>query len=361
MEKVKNDFILERSYPVELEESMPNTYRWGILGAGWIASCFSAQVIKAGGEISAIASRDLKKAVAFQTLFPSIEKAYGSYEALMEDPDIDVIYIATPHAQHYEWAMKCLQHNKPILIEKAFTQNATQAKEIFELAKSKKLFVMEAFWTRFLPHIRKIKELVDSGAIGEIVQLIADHGVYFPFDPQHRLYAPELAGGALLDLGVYPISFVQFLLGNPTRILATGSASPTGVDSNDAVIFEHDNGKGALAVLSFGTLASSPVTAAICGTKGRIEIHRQFYRPSDFTVYYNDGATYKYISKTHENYDIGRDGLYGMHFEAAEVQRCLAAGKIESSIMPWQDTLSVMQTMDDIRNQIDLRYEGEVE
>ena len=359
MEKVKNDFILERSYPVELEESMPNSYRWGVVGAGWIASCFSAQVIKAGGNISAIASRNLDKAQEFQALFPSIEKAYGSYEALMADPDIDVIYIATPHAQHHEWAMKCLQHNKPILVEKSFTQNYAQAKEIFDLAKVKNLFVMEAYWTRFLPHIRKVKELVDGGAIGEVVQVIADHGVYFPFDAKHRLYAPELAGGALLDLGVYPISFAQFLLGNPTKILAAGSASPTGVDSNDAVILEHDNGKGALSMLSFGTLASSPVTAAICGIKGRIEIHRQFYRPSDFTVYYNDGSTFKYVSKTHENQNTGRDGLYGMHFEAAEVQRCLAAGEIESSVMPWQDTLSVMKTMDTIRQQLEFKYEGE--
>ena len=270
MKNVKKEFLPARSFPVQLDESMPNTHRWGILGAGWIASCFSAQVIKAGGNIAAVGSRDLQKAQAFQREFPSINKAYGSYEELMSDPDIDVIYIATPHAQHHEWAMKCLQHDKPILVEKAFTQNYRQAKEIIDLAKEKNLFVMEAYWTRFLPHIIKVKELIDKGEIGDIVQIIADHGVSFPYDPKHRLYAPELAGGALLDLGVYPISFVQYLLGNATRILAAASASPTGVDSNGAAIFEYGNGTGALALLSFGSLASSPVTAAICGTKVRI-------------------------------------------------------------------------------------------
>ena len=359
MEKVKQEFLLDRSYPVQLEEQMLDSHRWGILGAGGIASCFAAQVIRAGGNIAAVGSRDLQKARAFQREFPSVEKAYGSYEELMQDPDIDVIYIATPHAQHHEWAMKCLQHNKPILVEKAFTQNYKQAQEIFDLANEKQLFVMEAYWTRFLPHVIKVKEIIDEGGIGDVVQIMADHGVCFPYDPNHRLYAPELAGGALLDLGVYPISFVQFLLGAPSRILAAGSASPTGVDSNDAVILEYENGRGALAVLAFGSLASSAVTAVICGTKGRIEIKRQFYRPSDFTVYYNDGSVLEYVSKTHEKSEGGRSALFGMHFEAAEVQRCLLEGRMESSVMPWEDTLSVMKIMDDIRRQLDFRYEGE--
>lgn len=359
MKKVKEEFLLDRSYSVVLEETMPATHRWGVLGTGWVADCFSTQVIKAGGNIAGIGSRDIKKAQEFQRMHSSIEKAYGSYEELIEDSDIDVIYIATPHAQHHEWAIKCLQGGKPILVEKAFTQNYKQAEEILTLAKEKNLFVMEAYWTRFLPHIMKVKELIDRGDIGDIVQIMADHGVCFPFDPKHRLYAPELAGGALLDLGVYPISFVQFLLGNPTRIRAAGSATPTGVDSNDAAIFEYEDGKGALALLSFGSLSSSPITAAICGTKGRIEMRRQFYRPSDFTVYYNDGSTFEYVSKTHERYDRGIDGLYGMHFEAAEVQRCLDAGKLESAVMPWKDTLAVMKIMDDIRQQLDFRYKGE--
>lgn len=356
MEYVKKELVPARSYPVHLDEKMPNTHIWGILGAGGIANSFAAQVIQAGGHIAAVGSRDLRKAQAFQAKFPSIHQAYGSYEELMKDPDIDVIYIATPHAQHHEWAIKCLQHNKPILVEKAFTQNYKQAKEILDLAREKNLFVMEAYWTRFLPHIRKVKELIEQGEIGDIVQIIADHGVCFPYDPEHRLYAPDLAGGALLDLGVYPISFVQFLLGNPTRIIATGSATPTGVDSNGAAILEYENGRGALAILAFGSLASSPVTAVICGTKGRIEIHRQFYRPSDFTIYYNDGSTFKYVSKTHES---DKGGQFGMHFEAAEVQRCLLEGKVESSIMPWKDTLSVMSIMDEIRRQLNFTYSGE--
>ncbi|MDR1017905.1 MAG: Gfo/Idh/MocA family oxidoreductase [Lachnospiraceae bacterium] len=357
MEQVKKEFLLSRSYPEEYDDSMSADYKWGILGTGWIASCFTAQVIKAGGKVYAVGSRTLDKAEDFKGKFKDIEKAYGSYKELMEDPDVDVIYIATPHAQHYQWAMECLKHNKPLLVEKAFTQNYKQAKEVLDLAKEKNLFVMEAYWTRFLPHILKIKELVDKGEIGDIVQIIADHGVCFPYDPKHRLYANDLAGGALLDLGVYPISFTQFFLGNPSKIMAMGSSSPTGVDSNDAVIFGYEEGHGAIASLSFGSLAASPVTAAICGTKGKIEIKNQFYRPSDFIVYYNDGSTFNYVSNKHE-YDEA-DGLYGMHFEAAEVQRCLKEGKLESDIMPWKDTLSVMKIMDDIRRQLDFTYEGE--
>jgi predicted dehydrogenase len=142
IENVKKEFALGRSYPVQLDEKMPNTQKWGILGSGWIASCFSTQVIEAGGNIAAVGSRDLKKAQAFQREFPSIEKGYGSYEELIKDSDIDVVYIATPHAQHHEWAMKCLQHNKSILVEKAFTQNYKQTKEILDLAKEKNLTVM---------------------------------------------------------------------------------------------------------------------------------------------------------------------------------------------------------------------------
>lgn len=359
MEKLKKEFFPSRSFPIELNEQMPATHRWGILGAGGISRTFSWQVIQAGGNIAAVASRSLEKAKSFQAEFPSIEKAYGSYEALMEDPDIDVIYIATPHAQHYEWAMKCLEASKPILVEKAFTQNHQQAKAIFDLAEKKNLFVMEAYWTRFLPHIRKVKEFIEQGEIGDVVQVMADHNVYFPFNPDHRLFDPALAGGALLDLGVYPVSFVQYLLGNPTRILATAAAAPTGVDASGAAIFEYENGRGALAMLSFGSLTSSPVTAAICGTKGRIEIKRPFYRPSDFTVYYNDGSTFEYTSKTHEKTGQGYKGLHGMHFEAAEVQRCLTQGKTESAVMPWKDTLAVMKIMDDMRRQVGFVYEGE--
>jgi predicted dehydrogenase len=205
---------------------------------------------------------------------------------------------------------------------------------------------MEAMWTRFLPHNREVKEIVESGKIGDVVALFADHGQLMKFDPAHRLFNPDLAGGALLDLGVYPVSFAHYILGTPSAITAKGLAAPTGVDASLAMVFEYGN--TAQAVLHTTSLANTPTTASICGTLGRIDIRTPFYRPSDFLVTFTDGSTLEYGGKREQIKQIGRDGSYGMHFEAAEVARCLAEGKLESDIMPWADSLAVMKSMEEV-------------
>jgi predicted dehydrogenase len=347
---------------------------------GWIAGLFAREVQSAGGVIRAVGSRSLDKALEFQNLYGSgryglnrnqipggvqndggatIPKAFGSYEEVIADPEVDVIYIATPHSEHQFWALKCLEAGKPILVEKAFTQNLEQAQRVFDLAKQRKLFVMEAYWTRFLHHIKRIKSLVDQGEIGEIVAIFADHGQAFPYDPEFRLFDPKKAGGGLLDLGIYPISLTHYLLGKPDSITAKGVAAPSGVDANLAMILEYGQGAGAQAILHCTSLAGTPTTASICGTKGRIEIYRQFYRPTDFKITYNDGSVYNYVGKKEELEWNGDDGNYGMHFEAGEVQRCLANHQLESEIMPWSATLDCMEIMDEVRRQIGLVLAGD--
>lgn len=344
--------------------------KWGILGAGGIAGLFTRQVLSCGGSVEAVASRTLSKAQDFVAKFGSgrygtilkavpgaaageggaiIPKAYGSYEELFADSEVDAVYIATPHSDHYQWALKALDAGKHLLIEKAITVNAKQAGDIFAKAKEKQLFVMEAMWTRFLPHIREVKNIVQRGVLGEIVALYANFGIRKDYDPKHRLFNPELAGGALLDLGVYPVSFAHYILGVPSSITSKMSFAPTGVDANLAMIFEYDGGSGPQAVLHSTSLAYTSTTAMIAGTKGRIEINEPFYRPSDFTVYMNDGSKYTYNGKREQQDLFGDDGRYGMNFEAAEVARQIHAGLLQSDIMPWQDSLEVMQIMDQIR------------
>jgi predicted dehydrogenase len=354
--------------------------RWGILGTGGIAGLFTRQVLASGGQVQAVASRSLEKAQDFVKRFGSgrygtrfgsvpggaaseggahIESAYGSYEELFQDGEVEAIYIATPHSDHLQWALKALNAGKPLLIEKAITQNAREAEQIFELAQSKNLFVMEAMWTRFLPHMREVKRLVEEGVLGDIVSLDANFGIRKDYDPAHRLFNPDLAGGALLDLGVYPISFAHHILGVPSSITSKMQFAPTGVDANLSMIFEYED-SGAQALLHTTSLAQTSTRAAVCGTKGRIEIDFPFYRPSGFTLFTNDGAKYTYQNKRETPELLGDDGRYGMQFEAAEVARCIKAGKTQSETMPWAHSLEVMQIMDKIRAEHGFRLPKEL-
>lgn len=353
--------------------------RWGILASGGIASLFAREVMQTGGHIEAVASRNLLNAQKFVKNFGNgryglnhgevpasthcegggfINKAYGSYEELINDDEIDAIYIATPNSDHLQWALKCLEGGKNILIEKAITRNKDEAEQIFKLAKEKRLFVMEAMWTRFLPHIIEIKKIISRQDIGEIVNINANFGIRPGYDAQHRLFAPHLAGGGLLDLGIYPISFVHDILGVPDKILASGFGAPTNVDANLSAIFEYKN--GAQAIINTTTLSYTSTTAVISGTKGRIEVAAPFYRPSDFKVFlFDNNISYQY-SGPKERVDLfGKDGCYGMHFEALEVERCLNNNQLESLDMSWNDSLEIMGIMDNIREQIDFKYPQE--
>ncbi len=312
-----------------------NPLRWGILGTGGIAQTFATDLgLTDSGVVSAVGSRSQGSADRFADMF-RIERRHASYESLVADPDVDVIYVATPHPMHRDNAILALRAGKPVLVEKPFAMNATEAAEIVAVARETGLFVMEAMWTRFLPHITVVRDWVSQGSLGEIVTVTADHGQWFAEDRDSRLFAPELGGGALLDLGVYPVSFASMILGTPNRITAIIDPAFTGVDAQTSMLFGYET--GAHAVLTCTLRAKSPTRAAIVGTDARIEIDGDFYAPASVTLIPRDGEPTR-IESNHE----GR----GLRHQADEVARRLAAGDRESPVMTLDETISIMQTMD---------------
>ncbi|WP_435298616.1 Gfo/Idh/MocA family protein [Timonella sp. A28] len=349
-----NHTIIESALTTGLVQSPQDApaIRWGILGAGNISGTFATAVTQhTASHIAAVASRDVTKAQQFiDTHLSAAEKpavAYGSYDELVHDDTIDAIYVGTPHSHHHEHALLAIRAGKHVLVEKAFTRNAAEARDLHEAARQTGVFVMEAMWTRFLPHIAALKDVIARGTIGDIVTVFADHGQNFPLNPTHRLYDPHLAGGALLDLGVYPISFMHDLLGAPDHITARGKLAETGVDGQISMIFEH--GERTQSVVNTTVWGTSPNTAAVVGSLGRIEIDGWFYAPSGFTVTLYTGEKYVYEC----------DDVYGFEWEAAEVARCITSGKTHSDRMSWTDTIEVMETMDEVRRQTGVIYPGE--
>jgi predicted dehydrogenase len=314
---------------------MTEPLRWGLIGTGWIADSFAADLaFTDSGRVVAVGSRRMDTADRFADRF-DIPNRHASYEALVADPDVDVVYVATPHPMHHPDTLLALRAGKPVLVEKSFTMNAAEARELVAVARAEKLFLMEAMWTRFLPHIAQIRRLIAERALGDIVTVSADHGQWFAKDPDFRLFKPELGGGALLDLGVYPVSFASMLLGPPDTIAALIDPAFTGVDGQTSMLFGYAS--GAQAVLTCTSLARSPTRAAIVGTEARIEIEGDFYSPSPFTL----------ITRTGEQtrYDEPHQGR-GMWYQADEVARCLREGLLESPLMPLEESIAVMQTMD---------------
>jgi predicted dehydrogenase len=328
---------------------MSNTpVRWGILGTGWIADRFVEDLRRLEGhQAVAVGSRGEASAQAFAGKH-GIARSHGSYEALAADAGVDVVYIATPHPLHHPNARLVLEAGKPVLLEKPFTMDAAQAADLAALARSKGLFLMEAMWTRFLPHIRRVSEILKSGSLGEIVTVQADHGQWFAKNAEHRLFAPRLGGGALLDLGIYPVSFAALVLGQPSRVIAVSNPAFTGVDAQTSILLQHPG--GAHAVLNTTLTAASPNRAAIVGTEARIEIDRTYYCPSGFTMTHRDGQVLERWEKPYEG--------HGLREQAAEVGRCLAAGLKESPLMPLDETVAIMGTLDEVRRQIGLVYPG---
>jgi predicted dehydrogenase len=307
--------------------------RWGIMGTGGIAGAFAEDLkLTDSGVVAAVGSRAPAKAGAFAEQ-RGIPTRHGSYEALANDPDVDIVYVATPHPLHHGNARLALEAGKPVLVEKPFTMNAEEARDLVALARERNLFLMEAMWTRFLPHIRHIRELLPS--LGDVVTVTADHGQWFAEDPAFRLFAPELGGGALLDLGIYPVSFASMILGAPDRVAAMVTPAFTGVDAQTSMLFGYAS--GAQAVLSCTLSAVTPTTASIIGTGARIEVDGPFYAPASFTLIPRAGERSRY-----EYVDEGR----GLRHQADEVARLLAAGETESPLMPLDETVSIMTTMD---------------
>jgi predicted dehydrogenase len=309
--------------------------RWGIMGTGGIAGAFARDLqLTESGVVAAVGSRTADSAERFAREH-RIPTRHRSYEALADDPDVDVVYVATPHPMHHANARLALEAGKPALVEKPFTMTADEARDLVGLARTKGLFLMEAMWTRFLPHVRHIRELLPS--LGDVVTVAADHGQWFADDPAFRLFAPELGGGALLDLGIYPVSFASMVLGPPERVAAMATPAFTGVDAQMSMLFGYAS--GAQAVLTCTLSAVSPTTASIVGTDARIEVDGPFYAPASFTFIPREGERRRF-----EYVDEGR----GLRHQADEVALRLAAGETESPLMPPAETVSIMTTMDEV-------------
>jgi predicted dehydrogenase len=323
---------------------MGNKTRWGIISTGSIAKTFATGLKSVeNAELVAVASRTQQKAEAFGDQF-AVPRRHGSYEALAEDDDVDVVYVATPHPMHHPNTLLCLRAGKAVLCEKPFAVNAGQAGEMIDLAQEKGLFLMEAMWTRFLPTLVRTRELLSNNAIGQVQMVCADFAFRAGWNPQSRLLNPALAGGGLLDVGVYCVSLASMVLGEPKRITGLAHLGETGVDEQSAVVMGYDAGR--LAVAVSGVRMSTPHEAMIIGTEGRIRLHSPWWRGTRLTL--SAGGK-------DETFDLPFKGN-GYTHEAEEVGRCLAAGKRESDIMPLNETLAIMNTLDRIRAQWGLNY-----
>jgi predicted dehydrogenase len=318
--------------------------RWGILATGRIAAAFVEDLrLLPDASVAAVGSRSVEAARRFADAH-GITRAYGSWAELVADPEVDVVYVATPHSAHHAATLACLRAGKPALTEKPLTLDAAQASELVDLARAKGLFLMEAMWTRCFPALAHARRLVDDGVIGRVTTVHADFGAYTTEEPTHRLLARELGGGALLDLGVYPVTLAQVFLGAPDSVRAWADLGAEGTDRNTAMILGYRS--GALASLTCSLVGTTPTTAVVTGTAGRIEFPGDFYRPDRLTVH--RGAERQVVLLPHE----GR----GYQFEAAEVHRCLRAGLTESPLVPHADSLAVMRTLDRIRAEIGVTY-----
>lgn len=327
---------------------MSGQLRWGILSTGGISTMMTKDLLLTGHRVTAVGARALESAQAFASEH-GIPSAYGSYDELVAADDVDVIYVGTPHPFHAEHAKLALNAGKHVLVEKSFTVNAAQAQELVDLAAEKGLVVLEAMWTRWLPHMVRIRELIAAGALGEIRGLIADHDQKISTDPAHRLQNPDLGGGALLDLGIYPISFAWDVFGAPSSVYVLSSPTPTGVDQNDAIVLGYPG--GGKAVIHTTLDAAGPNTAVIVGTEARIEIDRVWYTPTAFDLIAPDGTVLEHFDGTVE----GR----GMQFQADELERIVASGELAGTVLPPTESVAIMGTLDEIRAQIGLRYPGE--
>jgi predicted dehydrogenase len=326
----------------------PPPIRWGILGTGFIAHTQTANLVGCGFTVAAVGSRSKGTADAFAAEF-GIPVAHGSYDALVADPGIDAIYISTPHPFHAENALLALRAGKHVLIEKAFTLTAGQAVEVVDAGEAAGLVVMEAMWTRFLPHMLRIREIIAAGTLGDVRTLIADHNQDLPKDPLHRLNNPALGGGALLDLGIYPVSFAFDLFGTPSVVKAMAAKTATGVDRQTAILLGFDDGRQ--AVLHSALDTKGPNTAAILGTEGRIEVDAVWYSPTTFTAFDAQGEVI-------ERFDTAV-AHRGMQFQAWEFERRIREGDHAPALLPARESVRIMETLDAVRAQIGLSYPGE--
>lgn len=319
-------------------------FSWAILGPGGIARAFAKDLaLLDGHSIGAVGSRSLANAANFAAEFGG--KAYGSYEELVNDPAIDAVYVATPHPAHHDNVIMALNAGKPVLCEKPFSVNALEAQAMVDAASKNQVALMEAMWARFLPHYAKVREIVASGVLGPIHSIHADHGQRLADQGIDRLIEPSLAGGALLDLGIYPISFAHMILGNPASINSVAVMTDKGVDAQTSMIFSYGN--GAQAVLTTTMIEQTPCRAVVAGLHGWLEIDRTFYNPAGMRIIMNDGLVTEY-----PNTYIG----HGLREQAESFRQLVQTGKLQSEILTWKDTVDIMKSMDTVRRQIGLKY-----
>jgi predicted dehydrogenase len=327
---------------------MTEKIRWGILGCGKIANKFAADLPFTGNStLVAVASRDAQRAADF-SIVHKVPQVFTSYEALASSNDVDAIYVATPHGFHYEHVMLCLRHRKAVLCEKAFALNSKQAKAMIDFARKEKVFLMEAFWTRFLPQYQQAMDLIRSGGIGDVRMLHADFGFRAPAPAPQRLFDPRLGGGSLLDIGIYPVFLALAVLGRPVTIQASMTPFSTGVDEQCSMVLTFEGGAQALLSSTFAT--ETPVEAMIAGTKGRIHLRNRFHNAMAVL----EVAMGKEAPRP---VDVIREQGNGYQFEARHVAECLQRGLTESSVMTHADTLLLMETLDRIRQACGIHYE----
>lgn len=320
--------------------------RWGILGSGWIAAKFTESVKAHTRQvIAAVGSRWQASADRFAAEW-GVEKAYDSYEALVQAPDIDIIYVATPHGQHHQHVLLAIKAGKHVLVEKPMALNHAQAAEMVAAARKKGVFFAEAIWTYFLPKFDVIQQVLDADVIGEIKSIYTEYGEYLPHD--HRIFDATLAGGPLLDLGTYPVSLMAKLIGVPSKVVGVATADPAGVNGQLAVAMASD--AGAQATMATTLYGFTPTNAAIVGTKGSIRFTTEFNLPGSFEVWSLDGST-------RPAYEEPRGAHFeGLYFEAASIARSICEGALESPCRPLDASLDTMKTLDAIRRALDLDF-----
>ncbi len=324
--------------------------KWGIIGPGGIANKLAEAVRDfTAGSVVAVGSRDGGRAEEFAARH-GIPRAYAGYDQLVADDEVEAVYVASPHSGHREHALLAIEAGKHVLIEKALARNGSEVDDIFAAAQRKGVFVMEAMWTRHLPHIDGVRERLAAGAVGEVITVTADHGQALDLPATHRLKDPALAGGALLDLGVYPISFTLDLLGAPQEVKAVGRLTETGVDGHVSLVLGYP-GK-TLAQIDTTLWTKTPTTAVVCGTEGSIEIDGDFYGPNRCRLRKADR------SRTVVE-EWGGPVDNGFQFQLGEVARCVAERRHESERMTWDGSRAVMAVMDEARRQVGVVYPGE--
>jgi predicted dehydrogenase len=326
---------------------MTRKYNWAVLGCGKIARKFSNDLkLLPNAKLYAAASRDFQKAEQFASEF-GFEKAFGSYQEMVNDPDVDIVYVATPHSFHYEHVMLCLNHGKAVLNEKPFALNLREAEKMVGKARSDGIFLMEAFWTRFQPGFRKALEIIRSGSLGALRIVHSDFAFNAPKDPLHRLYNVELGGGSLLDIGIYPVFAALAVLGKPESVKALATFAETGAEESIAIAFRYPGGEVASLYSSFA--AYSLVSTEFNCERGAIRMSKRWIAPASVSVWKEGG--------TEEIFNYNFPGS-GYQFEAAHVMECLASGKTESPLLPLDFSLDLMETLDRIRMEAGIVFPG---